>query len=165
MEISIEQGLSSAIRFIQDNADSGTQLYFDEIPEQFAVPSVYFPVPATAGRKVTLSSYRNTITLNCWFMEGKDWDAQWKAAKMRDLIMMENCSIPIINEDGTESKRTMRIGEPETRRIDEGIVQLAFPINIYFRPEGEHVKMQKFYAAWQKVTQKYKQEVADYGKE
>ena len=69
MEITLEQGLAAAVRYIQDHAVEGTKLYFDEIPESFFVPSVYFQIPYTSGRKVTLRSYAVKTTLNCWFME------------------------------------------------------------------------------------------------
>lgn len=154
MEVTLEQSLASAIRFIQDNAAEGTKPYFDEVPAQFEVPSIYFQIPVTSGRKATLSTYCTTVTLNCWFMEGVDWDAQMKAADMRDCIMLNNCSIPIINVDGTQTGRTMRVGAPDTRKIDEGIVQLAFSFDIYFAPQKDTEKMQNFYTAWQSVVQR-----------
>ena len=40
MNINLEQSLAAVVRFIQDNSEEGTQWYFDEIPEDFYVPSV-----------------------------------------------------------------------------------------------------------------------------
>lgn len=51
MNVNLEQSLAAVVRFIQDNSEEGTQLYFDEIPENFYVPSVYFQIPYSAGRK------------------------------------------------------------------------------------------------------------------
>ena len=48
----------------------------------------------------------------------------------------------------------MRVGAPDTRKIDEGIVQLAFSFDIYFAPQKDTEKMQKFYTAWQSVVQR-----------
>ena len=84
MNVNLEQSLAAVVRFIQDNSEEGTQLYFDEIPENFYVPSVYFQIPYSAGRKATLSSYCTTMTMNIWFMAHLDWDAQAVAASMRD---------------------------------------------------------------------------------
>ena len=64
MNVNLEQSLAAVVRFIQDNSEEGTQLYFDEIPENFYVPSVYFQIPYSAGRKATLSSYCTTMTMN-----------------------------------------------------------------------------------------------------
>lgn len=68
MNVNLEQSLAAVVRFIQDNSEEGTQLYFDEIPENFYVPSVYFQIPYSAGRKATLSSYCTTMTMNIWFI-------------------------------------------------------------------------------------------------
>lgn len=38
MNVNLEQSLAAVVRFIQDNSEEGTQLYFDEIPENFYVP-------------------------------------------------------------------------------------------------------------------------------
>lgn len=164
MDITLEQSLAAAVRYIQDNAIEGTKLYFDEIPEDFYVPSVYFQVPYTAGKKVTLRSYRTTLTMNCWFMEAKDWDAYARAADMRDCLMMDDCKIPVFNEDGEPTGTCLRIGEPDTHKIDEGIVQLSFTIDAYFHPEKSHTKMQQLHIAWKNITQKIKeQEAGRYG--
>lgn len=158
MEITLEQSLASVIRFIQDNTEEGTKLYFDEIPESFYVPSVYFPVPYTAGRKVTLHSYNSTTTINCWFMERKDWDAQARASSMMDCIMLNDCVIPVVDRDGAETGMCLRVTAIDTRRIDEGIVQLAFSFDSYFHPEEKRTKMQKFHIAWKNTVENFNEQ-------
>ena len=51
MDITLGQNLASIVRYIQENSAPGTKLYFDEIPECFFVPSIYFQVPVTSDRK------------------------------------------------------------------------------------------------------------------
>ena len=155
MDMVLEQDLAAIVRYIQDNAEEGTRLYFDEIPEDFYVPSVYFQVPFTAGRKVTLRSFSVTMTMNIWFMASADWDAYAKVADMRDCIMLDNCVIPVVDKAGNETGRALRVTPPGTRRIDEGIVQLSFSFDTYFHPGGGKTKMQKFYTAWRNVRQMY----------
>lgn len=156
MEITLEQGLAAVVRYIQDHAEEGTKLYFDELPEDFYVPSVYFQIPFTSGRKATLRTYCTTINLNCWFMESQDWDAYAKAAEMRDLIMLYNCIVPLYDLDGNRTGKGIRTGIPDTRKIDDGTVQLSLSFDIYFRPEEEHQKMQKLYIAWKDVKEDFK---------
>ena len=156
MEITLEQGLAAVVRYIQDHAEEGTKLYFDELPEDFYVPSVYFQIPLASGRKVTLRTYCTAITLNCWFMEAQDWDAYAKAADMRDLIMLNNCIVPLYDLDGNRTGKGIRTGVPDTRKIDDGTVQLSLSFDIYFRPEEEHQKMQKLYIAWKDVKEDFK---------
>lgn len=155
MDMVLEQDLAAVVRYIQDNVEEGTKLYFDEIPECFYVPSVYFQVPFTAGRKVTLRSFSVTMTMNIWFMASADWDAYAKAADMRDCIMLDNCVIPVVDKSGNKTGRALRVTPPDTRKIDEGIVQLSFSFDTYFHPGKEKTKMQKFYTAWRNARQMY----------
>lgn len=157
MDVNLEQSLAAVVRFIQDNSEEGTKLYFDEIPENFYVPSVYFQIPYTAGRKATLSSYCTTMTMNIWFMAHMDWDAQAQAAEMRDEIMLHDCRIPVVDEEGKETGKTLRVTPPSTRKIDEGIVQLSLSFDVYFQPGGHKTKMQKFNLAWKNA----KEEIQD----
>lgn len=154
MDISLEQSLAAVIRFIQDNSEEGTKLYFEDISEDFYVPSVYFQIPYTTGRKATLSSYCTTMTMNIWIMERSDWEAQTKAAGMRDGIMLNNCLIPIMDEEGKATGKSLRVTPPTTRKIDDGIVELSISFDVYFQPEVQTTKMQKFYIAWSKAIQK-----------
>lgn len=150
MEITLEQSLAAAVRYIQDNSETNTKLYFDEIPEDFYVPSIYFQVPTTSGRKATLRSYCTTITMNVWFMASDDWSAYANAAEMRDKIMLDNCEMPVYAADGKNTERYIRVNEPDTRRIDEGINQLSFSIDVYFHPEYQKTKIQTLHTAWNK---------------
>lgn len=153
MDISLEQSLAAVIRFIQDNSEEGTKLYFEDISEDFYVPSIYFQIPYTAGRKATLSSYCTTMTMNIWIMERSDWEAQAKAADMRDGIMLNNCLIPIMDEEGKATGKSLRVTPPTTRKIDDGIVELSISFDVYFQPEVQTTKIQKFYIAWSKAIQ------------
>ena len=153
MNVNLEQSLAAVVRFIQDNSEEGTQLYFDEIPENFYVPSVYFQIPYSAGRKATLSSYCTTMTMNIWFMAHLDWDAQVVAASMRDEIMLNDCQVPIVDEDGKATGKALRVTPPTTRKVDEGIVQLSLSFDVFFQPEAQRTKMQKFYLALQNAKQ------------
>lgn len=150
MEITLEQSLASAIRYIQDNTMEGTEYYFGKIPEDYYVPSVYFQIPFLSGEKATLRTYRQTLTMNVWFMEYETWDAQRKAAEMLEKIMLDNCIFPIVSEDGNKSEKGLRVKEPATRKIEDGIVQLTFSFDAYFHPERDVTKMKKLYIELQK---------------
>ena len=73
--IELEQSIASVVRYIQNKADNNATLYFDDLPEAFAVPSLYFPVPRTDTQKVTFDTYLTTLYLDTWFMEATDWQA------------------------------------------------------------------------------------------
>lgn len=136
MDVRLERGLRSAVKYIQDNDREGIEVYFDEIPNSFYVPSLYFPVPYSSTKKVTLTAYCITTNIQCWFMERRDYDANVRATKVRDAVLMDGCVVPVVNEDGADTGKKVRVTEPEIKRIDEGIIQLAFSVKEYISREA-----------------------------
>ena len=133
MDISIlEQSMASAVRYILDFLEDNIAIYFDELPENFYVPSLYFPAPRILCKKATLASYRSTILFQCWFMAKDDWAAQKYAIQIRDQLLHDGCTIPAVKKDGSVDTWHMRITEPEIKGIDRGIVQLSFDLKGYF---------------------------------
>ena len=155
MNITLEQSLASAVRYILDNDVEGTKAYFDEIPEKFYVPSVYFPVPYVEGQKATLRTFRNTFTFDAWVMAATDWDAEARAASLRDAIMLDDMAIPIMDEYGQETGKALKTQEPTQRRVDEGIVCVSIPDTDYFYRGEEHTKADSVVFAWNKVKEEF----------
>ncbi len=156
MKITLEQSLASAVRYIQDCDEESIKVYFDEVPEDYAVPSLYFPVPQTSSRKVSLSTYMTEITVNCRFMDVTDWRANDRATTVRDCLLLDDCVIPIVSAEGEVAEKGLHTDQPEVRRIDEGIVQLSFPIRSYYGPGDKAQKMAHFYNMWHKATEEYR---------
>lgn len=161
MDITLEQSLASAVRYIIDNDVEGVHPYFEEIPEQYYVPSVYFPVPYAEGRKVTLQSYRNTITFDIRILAGTDWDAESRAASLRDALMLDGLAIPVYDKTGAPTGKSLRIQEPYQRRYGDRTVILTIPILDYFTPEMSRTMANNIIIAWNKVVETYTQEVND----
>ena len=167
--LKLEQSFASAVLYIQNHSGIDTAPYFDEEPEAFIVPSMYFPVPWTRSKKVTLSTYRSTLIFNCHFMASTDWEAYQTAVNVRDSILLDSCCIPLMNEDGTVSKSSLRIAEPEVKRIERGIVQLSFELQHYFTPTKTSTRIENFfyeglikidsvYEAWYAATEELRKE-------
>lgn len=166
----LEQCLGSAVRYIQDNADGEPALYFDDLPEDFSVPALYFPVPTSRAKKATFDTYLNTIYFEAWFIASTDWLAQGAAATVRDCLMLDDCCISIINKDGTLAGKAYRTSEPETVPLDTGIVRLSFQIRNYFsksKEAGEKVnkinisgliKPKALYQAWFNATEEQRKD-------
>lgn len=157
MNVTLEQGIAAAVRFILDNDVEGTKPYFEEIPEAFYVPSVYFPVPYMAAEKVTLSSFVNNITFEARIMAGTDWDAQARAANLRDLIIFNNLAVPVYESDGTDSGWSIKVTEPFIRRLEQGIVLLSFTILDYFTPaeSAGRLKANDIHLIWNRIEEIY----------
>ena len=159
MEVILEQALGAVVKYIQDNDAGGAKLYFDEIPGSFYVPSIYFPVPYSSVRKMTLSTYCIATNVQCWFMERKDWEANARAVHVRDALLMDGCVVPLMERDGTGTGKSVRVTEPETKRIDEGIIQLAISLKEYVAPEDmEQRKVQGIDVnyAWKEATRPFR---------
>lgn len=168
--IELEQSFASVVRYIQNKADNNAALYFDDLPEAFAVPSLYFPVPRTDTRKVTFSTYLTTLYLDTWFMEATDWQAYADAATVRDSLMMDECKVNLMKKDGTLDDKYIRLTDPSTSPVDTGIVKMTCAIKHYYslnRETGGAVNKINIsglfgtdatYQAWYKATEELRKE-------
>lgn len=145
--------LASCVKYIQDHSQIIAPPYFDEIPENFYVPSIYFPVPITESRKATLSTWRTDIHMECWFAAPTDWEAFAYADAVRDCILSDGCAIDILNQDGTKSGSRVRITEPSIRKQEDRIVRMAFTIRDYFSiDEDDNIPATNIYVSWYEAT-------------
>ena len=173
MDITLERSLTAAVRYIQDHSGEGTKLYFDEIPESFYVPSIYFPVPRTTSKKVSLDTYRTTVCMEAWFLASEDWLAEDAAVRIRDAILLDDCKIPFVSKDGLLLEKGFRVGEPEVKPAGDRTVKLLVNLNTYMqkaRPvhpameninisvTGKHAATDGFYSAWYAATEKQRKE-------
>lgn len=158
-QVTLEQSIASVVRYIIDNDVEGSKAYFDEIPDSYYSPSIYFPVPYVEGQQVTLMSYLNTITFVAWFQAKTDWEAEARAAKVRDALMLDRLHIPILNKDGTETGQSIAVDQPQQRKIEEGIVSLTITAKDYFSEKKNDVpKASLISLAWGKATEELREE-------
>lgn len=169
MQINLEQCLASAVRYIQDHADPQAKKYFDDLPESFMVPAIYFLAPRTVSRKATLQSYLTEIYMEAWFIAGTNWQAYADAANVRDCIILDDCAMSILENDGSQSGKYIRVDNIEIKQIDTGAVRLSFKLKNYFQKANHDVKIEKInismyskqsalYKAWVNVTKEQRKE-------
>lgn len=128
--IDMDQYVGSAIRYITDHAIKDTAVYLGDVPEDFRVPSVYFPVPRTPMRKSLLGGvYTRTIHFECQFFGADTWAANAAAELVRDALRKDRCIIPCYEQDGSESGYGIHTTAPELDALDKGIVQMLFDID------------------------------------
>ena len=128
--IDMDQYVGSAIRYITDYADEGTAVYFGDVPENFKVPSIYFPASRTVTRKTGLGGvFTSTIHFECVFYGADSWTAHAAADRVRNAMRKDRCIIPCIEEDGTESGYGIHTSMPEIDVTGKGEVQMLFDID------------------------------------
>ena len=131
------QVFASAIRYIQDNSGIYSPPYFDEVPEDFVVPSMYFPVPRVGSRRATLSSYCSTLSMECWFMAMDEWEAYRHASGVQHCLLRDGCAIPAVGQGGEPSGWSVHATDPEVRKIDGRTVRLSLGLRHYFSFQRE----------------------------
>jgi len=93
--------------------------YYDELPEGFVVPSVYFPQPEIDSSGDTLNAYAFNYA---WFIKffALDKPSVYALALLvLASIKRERNRIPLIDEDGNKTGRTFRVDDPSIRAIAE----------------------------------------------
>jgi hypothetical protein len=171
MDITLEQCLASAVRYIQNHVSIEAAPYFDEVPEDYVVPSMYFPVPRTSSKKVTFRTYLTTVYMEVQFLAATDWMAYSYAGNIRDSIMLDDEAMDIMEKDGTLSGKKIRVGNVTVYPpVETGIVKLSFELKNYFsKDSGEAVKANEvvisglikpdaLYTAWYAATEEQRKE-------
>lgn len=130
MEILLEQELGSIVRFVQDNAEH-LHRYFLEVPENFLIPAIYFPIPETEAKKVTLNTMETTLT---WYINVFAVDsiqAYNEASRITNQIIFQRCRIPIRNAEGQEEDKELRLLPPKVKKVERGIAQIVLSVKRY----------------------------------
>lgn len=112
----------SIIKFFNDV--NPVKVYIKKVPENMAVPSMYFPIPISDGERDSFSSYTNDYQMFVKVFEENSQQAFDTAEKITESIKVLKNIIPIYNEDGVESGSFLRIDKVKSREIDEGVVQI-----------------------------------------
>lgn len=141
----IEQETASIIRYILDNAD-GLTPYYENIPEDFMVPSVYFPAPELITDNETFNTYVIRFTWYIHFFHKTTNEAYQLAFRFVDMLRANKNLIPVVDEKGSFICENIRLKNPTLTIADDGavLVELGWnSIRPYKREEVQ--KMQKLF--------------------
>lgn len=115
--------LGSIYSFIY-NLNKEAHIYYDDVPESLAVPSMYFPLPEVTPTASTLFSYTKDNLIYINIFERTTRVAMDKAIKIVSQISDRGFKIPLINSSGEYQGVEIRIGEVNAKSIDMGISQV-----------------------------------------
>lgn len=119
----LEQELASIIHKVLDVAGDVTP-YYHQQAKNFAVPSVFFPVPEKFSGSNSLSSYEVSYLWLIKIYATETQSAYEIASNVLEDIVSHRNLIPLYNMDGSLNGKTLRVKFPRLRKVEEGIVQL-----------------------------------------
>lgn len=121
----LEQEIASIIKFVLEKSGNPTP-YYNEVPEGFLLPSVYFPVPEVSSSGDTLATYSLNFILFVKFFHIDVRRAYERGLSALTAIRAARNLIPLIDESGEKTGRGFRLKDPTLRKIDTtpGVVQL-----------------------------------------
>ncbi len=120
----MEQELASIEKFVLEAAGS-PQPYYWNMPEGFAYPAIYFPVPEITSGGETFSTYN---LLYRWYIvcfASTREDAYDLAFAALTSIRASRNLIPLVDEDGELTGKGLRLYDPTCKVIDDCAAQLA----------------------------------------
>jgi len=120
----IEQEMASVMRFVLD-ASENPYPYYEEIPEGFLVPAVYFPVPEIETDNDTLSTYKLTYVWNINFFHKDTQGAHSMVLKVMEKLKRNRNKVTIINEDGSETEKSFYVKGSRITEAESGNVQMT----------------------------------------
>lgn len=119
----LEQEVASIIKFTLDNAGNPAP-YYEEIKQDFIVPSCYFPSPEIDTDGETLLTYRKRYSWFIKFFHNTTGGAYAMALAVLEALKGARNLVPLIANDGTETGENLRIKDPSIKKIDSGVYQL-----------------------------------------
>jgi len=102
----------------------------DNVPEDFAIPSLYFPSAETAPSGMGLNNYQTKYSIYAKVFALTKRDAEELAEMIVRGIMDRKCRISVYNKDGTESGAVIKLDPPTSWGVDEGMAQVTLSYRI-----------------------------------
>lgn len=124
----LEQEVASAIKFIHSACGSPPPYYWN-VPQDFVLPSIYFPVPEIMSFGETLNSYKLEYTWHIKCFAKTNQAAYNMALRAAFAIKGSRNLIPLIDVNGEPEGKGFRLQDPSLRQIDEGVSQITIKWN------------------------------------
>lgn len=124
MAVQLEQEIASIIRFMLDNSGNPSPYYY-RIPQSFAVPAAYFPVPEIDTGAETLTSYNMDYTMFVKYFAKTSEGSYILGQMIAEYIRRKRNKIPLIDIDGSVVKgKYVRLRDPSIKLLDDGACQV-----------------------------------------
>lgn len=148
----LEQEIASIIKFTLDKANNPFPYYYN-VPQSFAVPAAYFPVPEISTRGESFRTYAMEYS---WFIKFFHRNSQTAYAMVSSVLAAlkgNKNRVPLIDTDGNSTGKNIRLKDPTVSSADDGAIQLQLSWDSIRPYDGvDAMKMQTFYIeSWSKA--------------
>lgn len=127
----LEQEIASIANFLYSKCSF--ELYWSKVPENFKVPSLYFPIPQSFGDTEAVKHFEMTYNLFIKVFQPSTEAAMDSAHNLLMELMLNNSRVPLINQDGTPEGTNLKVKSLQVTELDEGVAQLQISWNSVYR--------------------------------
>lgn len=120
----LEQEVASVIAAVQRTAGDISYHYWN-IPQDFDCPAMYFPQPEIGSDGDTFGTYALEYAWYINVFADTTEEAHEIAFRVLTALKEARNYVPLLNEDGTETGKKLRLKDPGLKRVDTGVVQLT----------------------------------------
>lgn len=97
------------------------KVYTEEVPQDFAVPSILVPTPSTFNGNDTNMTFNKTFSLSVKLFHKSSSKAFSEAERIIDAVSSGRDLIPIVDVTGKETGQFIRVNRIEAREGDGGV--------------------------------------------
>lgn len=119
----ISPDTAGIIKFLMEK--TGIQkAYYTSMPQDFEVPSIYFPEPSVRNKGDTLLTYGVRYTWYVKVFAASSTEAFNHALTAVSALSAAHRTIPVIDVDGNENGSYIRTSDPTAKIIGDGVAEL-----------------------------------------
>lgn len=119
-----EQEIAGIVRVILDS-DSELNPYYNNIPEEFRTPAVFFPPAEVNISPYTLGSYCARYSWYVKFFADDKQKSQKYAFKAMEKILKKKKIITLLDQAGEQTNETIRLKDLQLSDLEEDAYQLT----------------------------------------
>lgn len=121
----LEQEIASIMKYTLEKAGNPTP-YYDQVPESFFIPSVYFPVPEVSTTGDTLSTFALEYAMFVKFFDVSIVRCFAMTQRVLLAIRKDRNLVPLVDGNGAQIGRGVRLHDPSCRQVQhaESAIQL-----------------------------------------
>lgn len=120
----LEQEIASIAAFALDKGENPKPYYWN-VPEGFAFPAMYFPTPEINSRGETFFTYALEYAWYINIFAETTEKAHQIGLQVLTALKMGRNLVPLIDKDGQDTGKRLRLNDPSLKNIDTGVEQLT----------------------------------------